>query len=782
MKVEVQPHQKEESAKAAPKSTKEAKKLIMEDDEFEADHKAASTNDDKEQQEMAIKVDGGTEYKDTKIAPPTHQQEPKKKSNKKRKDVEKSEVKLQPPLDNTCAGEIMLRNKLIEALQTHLGSSGTKKAINGARQTIHEFGTMLTNTVKNLWNTLLLSRRGMDLVVKMDIMTEGILSCRESTAEDFDKIADVCKETVPIVGQTYGDVISNKWQSETGMHQGLGQLMKPSLDQAKNSYFFAEFHKFYGSTYEEYHAGLRISEKCTKMMSGYIDDKIGTLNGALVETMKDWTDAKAAFIDQDNRIKFAKSETRAEMLKEVESMGRELAMSVGRLEAAKQFSRTLENKLESSARRIVDLEVYPEKLAVAEHELELLRNQKDEMANRIQELLDTMSEKEEAQLELTKEISTQKHTIKLAEEALTKSSEQAMQFEQQFIYTEQVRAKTQKSLDSVVEAEKTRVAHMTDKATDTDLLMVDRTQQTDFIETPMSLRTLFVSNKNESKQPFCASMVDNPIMAKNLKKLSNLALKAGKSRLKHDLGNSGADLRVPSASKILSKERKKMSTINTMQSPILAKPNQQLSPLLAAADSQTHMSTQSVQTSGTPMNTDINAGDYIDALSGSLMAMSDSKPTTASKMTPIERGALKIGTPMSSVITQFNMGDVEPTTVWNDEMSVGSVESMDSLDERSLASRVSMESSFTLASGSMSMRTERIITMPPLASEHHKVLTNVQQRYLPNEPAKNPTFHNMSMSTGSMNEHSILSQRSRNSKLSRKSISVLKKKHFRANK
>lgn len=481
--------------------------------------------------------------KEGKVAPPTVQANTKKKVRHDQRVVEQTQVDLLGPTDNASAGELMLRDAAILALKPELGSNPTKKAVNACRDIFAEFGRMLTESVEGVWNASLLSKRGLDLLVKAQTVSGSIMSMSElekGDEEAHNKLGDMVSDVVPLIGSDVGLKLSERWQTDISLHKAVAQLMIPTVDinvpeGSPNSIVWESYDRFFGDKKKDYQAGLRELRKAIRDMTDYFDRQNATSNSAMVEMVKDWAEAKTIYYDLDNRLAAKGAQVKKDMLAEVEVVSRELGLANGRFDAAKAFSKKLEVKLETCTRRLNELEQLPPRISALEAEIAMLRKSKEEQAAMIlakEQQLEEAENKESGQAEAIVAI---EKTVEDMREALNTSSAAAVKNEQSFIFEAQQREKAENSVKILVEKEAARLAGMTDQSTDTALLMIDREQQTDYMTYPMSLRTKLIPPAKKGggakNRPFAVQLVENPGYAQDVRFLSETAVAHGAQRI-----------------------------------------------------------------------------------------------------------------------------------------------------------------------------------------------------------------------------------------------------------
>lgn len=490
---------------------------------------------------VALNAPTHSSVKEGKVAPPTVQANTKKKMKHDQRVVEQTQVDLLGPTDNASAGELMLRDAAILALKPEMGSNPTKKAMNACRDIFADFGRLLTESVEGVWNASLLSKRGLDLLVKAQTVSGQVMSLSHLDKDDDDaheKLGNMVSDMVPIIGSDVGLKLSEKWQSDINLHKAVSQLMIPTVDVnvpegSPSAIIWETYDRFFGDKKKDYQAGLKEMKRAIRDMTDYFDRQNALSNTTMVDMVKDWAEAKMVYYDMDNRLAQKGAQVKKEMLSEVEVVSRELGLANGRFDAAKSFSKKMEAKLETTTRRLNELEQLPPKIAALEAEIAMLRKSKEEQAAIImakEASLEEALQKDEGQNEAIVEIAK---TVDDMKEALSTSSAAAVKHEQNFIFEAQQRTKAEDTIKVLVEKEQARLASMTDKSTDTALLMVDRDQQTDFMTYPMSLRSKFVSptKKGGKHRPFSVQLVDNPGFSQDVKFMSETAIAHGAQRI-----------------------------------------------------------------------------------------------------------------------------------------------------------------------------------------------------------------------------------------------------------
>ena len=144
----------------------------------------------------------------------------------------------------------------------------------------------------------------------------------------------------------------------------------------------------------------------------------------------------------------------------IDNLNKELGLSNGRFDAAKQFSKTLELKMETINKRLVALEELPEKLAIATSEVDNLKRTKENQAASIADLRNDIKLKREEYIILEQSKNEATDQIVHWEGAIKTSSEAAVKFEQKAIFEEQTKLKALEELAEYIQAEQDRVNGM----------------------------------------------------------------------------------------------------------------------------------------------------------------------------------------------------------------------------------------------------------------------------------------------------------------------------------
>lgn len=535
-----------ESGGTPSRSTRRPKK----EEDAEADdaefHEEVALGTESKETKININAPTHSDVKSGKVAPPTVQANTKKKMRHDQRAVAETSIDLLGPTDNACAGELMIRDAVILALKPEMGSNPTKKAMNACRDIFADFGRLLTDSVEGVWSASLLSKRGLDLLVKTQTVSGSILSMNSLEMGDADahnKLGSMVSDVVPLIGSDVGLKLSERWQGEISLHKAVAQLMIPTIDTnvpegSPSSVVWETFDRFFGDKKRDYAAGLKEMRRAIGDMTDYFDRQNGLSNSTMVDMVKDWAEAKTIYYDLDNRLDQRAAQVKKDMMMEVEAVSRELGLANGRFDAAKTFSKKLEAKLETVTRRLNELEQLPPKISSLEAEIAMLRKSKEEQAALIMEKEQALSEAVEKDSGQSEVMMVIEKKVEDMQEALINSSAAAVKHEQAFIYENQQKEVAEGTIKTLVEKEKSRLAGMTDKSTDTALLMVDRGLQTDFMTYPMSLRTklmapLTKAQKGGGPKPrsFAVQLIDTPAYAQDIQFMSESAISHGSQHI-----------------------------------------------------------------------------------------------------------------------------------------------------------------------------------------------------------------------------------------------------------
>ena len=367
-----------------------------------------------------------------------------------------------------------------------------------------------------------LSKRGMDLLVKQQMVTSSVKGTKEwSTKEGdtFTKLGDLVSDFLPVIGtDQVGLKLSEKWQTDIDLNKAIAQLMIPTMDRVNNQkVYWQEYKSYFGESRKGYTHGLKEILKAVKDMTIYFDMQNALCNTSSVDYLKDWAEAKAVFFDLEKRIKAAKAETKKEMMVEMAAVNKELGLANGRFDAAKAFNKTMEVKLETAARRVNELEQLPARVAALEAEVSMRKKAREAQALVIEEKESALEEAIAVQEKKGNETVELQKTMQDMQEAIQNSSKANVRFEQDLIYTNQKKQEAEQIIADMKEKEERRLAGMVEKGTDTNTLMADRAIQTDFMVYPMSLRSKFQSQakKGGRSSPYSIQLVDNPAYAQD---------------------------------------------------------------------------------------------------------------------------------------------------------------------------------------------------------------------------------------------------------------------------
>ena len=454
--------------------------------------------------------------------------------------VEETKVEVVPPAADATPGELMMRDDLVNALKSTLGSSNTKRALNACREMMAMYGKLVTEAMEALWNTALLSKRGMDLLVKQQMVTSKVKEVKEWSAKESDtlsKLGDLVSGLLPVIGtDQVGLKLSEKWQTDIALNKAIAQLMIPTMDRLDNQkVFWQDYKSYFGESRKGYTHGLKEILKAVKDMTIYFDMQNALCSTSSVDYLKDWADAKAVHFDLDKRIKTAKAETKKEMMVQVTAINKELGLANGRFDAAKAFNKTMEVKLETAARRVNELEQLPAKVAALEAEIAMLKKTRDAQAALIEEKDSALEDAVALQEESSNETAELQKVMQDMQEAIQNSSKASVKFEQDLIFTTQKKEEAEQVIAAMKAKEEQRLAGMVEKGTDTNTLMADRAIQTDFMVYPMSLKSKFQSQpkKEAGHRPYSIQLIDSPAYAQDVQFLSGEAIAHGASRIKN---------------------------------------------------------------------------------------------------------------------------------------------------------------------------------------------------------------------------------------------------------
>jgi hypothetical protein len=92
----------------------------------------------------------------------------------------------------------------LEALKTAkpFTESSCNRAMNAISPLLHTLCLLLDRSCSGLWDGLQFGKRGMDFFQKLQLITEGIISCGQRGVTQA-HIAEACSVLVPIAGRTW---------------------------------------------------------------------------------------------------------------------------------------------------------------------------------------------------------------------------------------------------------------------------------------------------------------------------------------------------------------------------------------------------------------------------------------------------------------------------------------------------------------------------------------------------------------------------------------------------
>jgi len=601
-------------------------------------------------------VPANVEFSTSTVAPPTVQSEPKQKHTHKREERAAKSVALLPPTENATSGELMLRKEFMEAINTSLGSTGSKKAMNAARLTMATYGRFMSDSVSTLWSGTLMAKRAMDLLRRVQTYVSHILKCTVEGTTETD-IGDMLSELVPKVGSNYNFSFSEQWQSEIDMDEEYANLLDPSLDKETDMIFYKDYTALYGDSKEEYVDGVEETGKYFEKMVSHFDTEMVQVNKDLSRTVKEWCESKTIQINFKGLIRQAKAETKKEMQLLIDDVSKELGLANGRFDAAKTFSKSLETKLETVGKRLVALEALPEQLAIAEAEVKILSKNKVMQTEVVESLRAEIKAKtEEFNLSVLDNNHSEK-TIHDMQKAVTNAAEASVKHEQISIFERQQKEKIEATLAALIQKEETRKAGMVSKYTDCVALQKTVAQQTEFLTPDMSVRTIAATGKGTiyARRPFGATLTDASAVKSQSDISANLRALAGNQKFGPYAGkfNIGSDssLRMSQAlapGMVIEKDdivrkpgdpnaRQIMSDMNDEERISVKSVGSPASVTLSTGVAGTHMSV-SVGTHAdqfplmsmgyrSPVRTaEMATGEYIDGLSNQMLRESATQP------------------------------------------------------------------------------------------------------------------------------------------------------------
>ena len=245
---------------------------------------------------------------------------------------------------------------------------------------------------------MLMNKRSFDFDAKIKELFDGFMQCEGLTSPEITKI---CAKLAPIAGLTVGtDALTPLWEknfeTDSEMVFKLTGLIEPrSGDIVNNSYvdyFFApkmdnnedsnaasnSSSNSNTNPMEILASRLEVLHKSVANMTHYETNARGDFSGLAIDVLREFSRAKTAFADMDDRIAKSEDAVRKAMTLEANALKREVQLHQGKYQALRESAKKLDEDIKSKVNIIRNLELLKPQLELAEEKIGSLQKQSEE--------------------------------------------------------------------------------------------------------------------------------------------------------------------------------------------------------------------------------------------------------------------------------------------------------------------------------------------------------------------------------------------------------------------
>lgn len=265
--------------------------------------------------------------------------------------------------------EKSLREAILCTLTATVGAVAAKKAFNALQPVIKVYGCLLHGAMESFWEALVMGKKSADFMTKLMVIFEKIVSCNKDSVSSAD-VAKICQECVPLALSTIGGSgMIETWEVSTKLNETLKHELAPRVNHTTGQLTYKHYLEYFGVDEDFYTAKIDMAEEGLQKMIHYETETLQHLNGYIVSVLKEWSEAKAIFVDIDSILERERAKVKEAADLEYNKIITELSATFAMLEKARGEVKEKGTTIETQHAELVVLRAVPAKLQTAEEKI-----------------------------------------------------------------------------------------------------------------------------------------------------------------------------------------------------------------------------------------------------------------------------------------------------------------------------------------------------------------------------------------------------------------------------
>ena len=205
------------------------------------------------------------------------------------------------------------------------------------------------------------------------IIFDRIISCSAPSTTSAD-VSRLCQESVPLAMSSLGGGLISSWIHDVGLNSHIALELSGSVNYDTGDVFYRNYLEYFGKDEDSYIAKMETATDSLGKMKDYAEDALKTLNSHLISVLKEWSDAKATYVDIDEIVEEEKKAVRDAADVEINAIITELSNTFAKLESAKESIKHEKKTVEVKETELVLLRPIPAQLETSEQKVKDLLN------------------------------------------------------------------------------------------------------------------------------------------------------------------------------------------------------------------------------------------------------------------------------------------------------------------------------------------------------------------------------------------------------------------------
>lgn len=383
--------------------------------------------------------------------------------------------------------EIAMRDAILATLTATVGPIPAKKAINALTPVLALYGTLLTDALAGMWDSMVANKKASDFFCKTNIILERMLACTPENGITSYEVGKTCQDCIPLAMTSIGGGggLVNSWHELTQINEHVVHDLGGTINYQTGEVTFKTYSDFFGHDEDHYLLKMEAAGIALAKMGIYGDEAVKALNTNMIALLKDWNEAKSTFIDIDSIVEEEKKIVRQAADREINSIIAELSNTFARLEVAKEAVKEGNKKVEVQTVELTTLRPLPQKLETSEQKVKDLLGKIKHITAEAEEVMVEHKNLKHHVVELNETITVQKSELVHIHQVEEQLRDNIVVLEETAVRSEARNVEVSKALDKVVTENHNRLHALNHVHVQTQPFHSDAGIQTEFICPPV---------------------------------------------------------------------------------------------------------------------------------------------------------------------------------------------------------------------------------------------------------------------------------------------------------